>query len=59
MKPVSALTLFTLSPALALAHPGHGLIDGWAHYLNPEHALPAIAVVAVVVYLIWRKKERQ
>ena len=32
-------------PALALAHPGHGVVDGWAHWFTPEHLLPGLVAV--------------
>ena len=43
-------------PALASAHPGHGLDPSGTtllHALEPEHALPLLAVV-VASALVWR-----
>jgi hypothetical protein len=53
-----ALPLFSLLavPALAQAHPGHGIDPSGtslAHYFGePEHALPLLGVVAVTA-LLW------
>ena len=47
------------SPALALAHPGHGVVDGWAHWFTPEHVLPDLVAVGLRVYLLARGKGRE
>lgn len=49
----------TLAPGLALAHPGHGVVEGWAHWFTPEHVLPGLAVVAALVFFLGRKKDRE
>jgi hydrogenase/urease accessory protein HupE len=46
-------------PTAALAHPGHGMIEGWAHYFTPEHVLPALVAVGILVYFLRRKKNRE
>ena len=47
------------SPALALAHSGHGVVDGWAHWFTPEHLLPGLVAVGLLVYLVARGKGRE
>ena len=47
----------SLLPAAASAHPGHGIVDGLAHYLTPDHLLPVLVAVAVGVFL-WRRRKR-
>ena len=44
-------------PGLALAHPGHGGLEGWAHWFTPEHVLPALIAVGVLLFVLGRKKE--
>lgn len=48
-----------ISPALVHAHPGHGVIEGWAHWFTPEHVLPALIAVGMLVYFLDRKKDRE
>lgn len=53
----TALTATLLAfPALAAAHPGHGVDPGGASLLHvlgePEHALPLLAAVAVGALLL-------
>lgn len=55
---LSLLSLSMLSSA-ALAHPGHGIVDGWAHYFTPEHVLPILVTVGVLVYFLRRKKDHE
>ena len=50
---------FYVSPALAQAHPGHGVVEGWAHWFTPEHVLPALIAVGVLVYFLGRKKDSE
>jgi len=54
-----AAALTAASPALALAHPGHGAVDGWAHWFTPEHLLPGLVAVGLLVYLVARGKGRE
>ncbi len=54
---VSACGLALFS-TLVQAHPGHGVVEGWAHYLTPEHVLPALVAVGVLLYVLGRKKDR-
>lgn len=50
----------TLSPALALAHPGHGSGgDGLLHYLSePLHAylLAGAPLATLALVLVWRRR---
>lgn len=41
-------------PAVALAHPGHGVLTGALHGMEPVHVLPVLAIVAVGVWLVRR-----
>ncbi|MCB0521026.1 MAG: hypothetical protein H6577_20040 [Lewinellaceae bacterium] len=56
------LTLLVISlPAASFAHGGHGLFDPntLMHYVGtPEHALPILAIAAVVGWLLFRRKQR-
>lgn len=54
-----AAAVLAVSPALALAHPGHGVVDGWAHWFTPEHVLPGLVAVGLLVSLVRRGKERE
>ena len=54
---LSSFVLALVSP-LAVAHPGHGIVEGWAHYLTPEHVLPALVAVGVLFFVLGRKKDR-
>ena len=54
-----AAALTAASPALALAHHGHGVVDGWAHWFTPEHVLPGLVAVGLLVYLLARGKGRE
>lgn len=62
MKKIIA-SLATLTPLLALAHPGHGETDGYTiiHYFtSPQHVLVTLAAVAVTgVFIAWEKKRKQ
>ena len=51
--PTLILALTSL-PMLSLAHEGHGLVqNGPAHYIfSFEHALPLMAILAAIVYLV-------
>ena len=53
----SLISIMTFLPILTFAHEGHGVVEhGPAHYIfSYEHALPLIAVVAVVVYLVRKR----
>ncbi len=53
------IAVFSSLPLLALAHPGHGVVEGWAHWFTPDHVLPGLAVVAALAYLLGRKKDRE
>jgi hypothetical protein len=53
-----SLTALALSPATVLAHPGHGIVEGWAHFFTPDHVLPVLAIVGVLVYFVVRKRDR-
>ena len=55
----AALTAASPALALALAHPGHGVVDGWAHWFTPEHVLPGLVAVGLLVYLLARGKGRE
>lgn len=44
-------------PALAEAHPGHGGLEGWAHWFTPEHVLPALIAVGVLLFVFGRRKD--
>lgn len=58
LTPQSALATMAalVVPALAIAHPGHGLdpnSSSWLHVVaEPEHALPLMAALCVVA-LAW------
>ena len=56
----TAVSLLGLTPfpTLVQAHPGHGIVEGWAHYLTPEHVLPALVAVGVLLFVLWRRKDR-
>ena len=47
------------SPALSFAYPGHGVVDGWAHWFTPDHVLPGLVAVGLLVYLLARGKGRE
>jgi hypothetical protein len=51
------ISLLTFFPIATFAHEGHGVVEhGPAHYVfSFEHALPLIALVAVVVYLVRKR----
>ena len=57
MKIRSQLLLLAALPATALAHPGHGVLDGFAHLFEAEHILPAIVAAGLVAYLLVRRKD--
>lgn len=47
-------------PFLALAHEGHGVLEGHTlgHYVfNPMHAIPVVAVVLVVAIVLYRRRQ--
>ena len=44
------IAVFSSLPLLALAHPGHGLVEGWAHWFTPDHVLPALIAIGGLVY---------
>lgn len=56
-------SLATLTPLLALAHPGHGDTDGYTiiHYFTtPQHVLVTLAAIAVTaVFVAWEKRRKQ
>jgi hydrogenase/urease accessory protein HupE len=54
-----AISLLSALPALAQAHPGHSVVEGWAHWFTPDHVLPALVAVGVLVYFLRRKKDRE
>ncbi len=54
-----AIAVFSGIPALAGAHPGHGVVEGWAHWFGPEHVLPALIGVGVLLVIFSRKKDRE
>ena len=57
-KLISTLISFLMFlPFVTFAHEGHGVVEhGPAHYVfSFEHALPLIALVAVVVYLVRKR----
>lgn len=62
MKKIIA-SLATLTPLLALAHPGHGESEGYTiiHYFSePQHALVTLGVVVVTgIFIVWEKKRKQ
>ena len=54
------LLLATLLPFITMAHPGHGETEGFTikHYIvEPEHAVFALLVMAVVIFFLGRRKE--
>ena len=53
------IILLSALPALAQAHPGHGVVEGWAHWFTPDHVLPALVAVGVLVYFLRRRKDRE
>lgn len=53
------IAVFSSLPLLALAHPGHGLVEGWAHWFTPDHVLPALIAIGGLVYFLGRKKDRE
>jgi len=62
MKKIIA-SLATLTPLLALAHPGHGESEGYTiiHYFSePQHALVTLGVVVVTgIFIAWEKRSKQ
>lgn len=62
MKKIIA-SLVTLTPLLALAHPGHGESEGYTiiHYFSePQHALVTLGVVVVTgIFIAWEKRSKQ
>lgn len=59
--PFYNLPLITLlfSSTVAHAHPGHGFLDSWAHIFEPDHLLPALGVIALLIYALIHRKTRQ
>lgn len=57
MKTRSHLLLLAALPTTALAHPGHGVLDGLAHLFEAEHIVPAIVAAGLVAYLLMRRKD--
>jgi hydrogenase/urease accessory protein HupE len=53
------IVLLSALPALAQAHPGHSVVDGWAHWFTPDHVLPALVAVGILVYFLVRRKDRE
>lgn len=58
---MNSLTLLTLLLATtgAYAHPGHGLLENWAHVLEPEHVLPVLVIIALLIYAVIKRKSRR
>jgi hypothetical protein len=57
MKRFSAL-LLTMLPFVTMAHPGHGDDDGFTikhYFIQPEHVLFTLAVLALVAFLLVRR----
>ena len=54
---LTLISVFTFLPLLTIAHEGHGIVEnGPAHYVfSIEHALPLIALAAVVVFLVGKR----
>ena len=47
-------------PFFALAHEGHGVLEGHSlgHYVfNPMHAIPVVAVILVVAIVLYRRRQ--
>lgn len=63
MKKISACTLPLITllfiSNIAHAHPGHGFLDSWAHIFEPDHLLPALGVIALLIYALIHRKSRQ
>jgi hypothetical protein len=53
------IVLLSALPALAQAHPGHSVVEGWAHWFTPDHVLPALVAVGILVYFLVRRKDRE
>jgi hypothetical protein len=51
------ISLLAFLPMVTFAHEGHGVVEqGPAHFVfSFEHALPLIALVAIVVYLVRKR----
>ena len=52
-------SLLCIFPLLVQAHSGHSVVEGWAHWFTPEHVLPALIAVVVLVCFFMRKKDRE
>ena len=55
-KQVTAATALAVLPAVAFAHPGHGTLSGVLHSLEPVHALPLIALLALGGWIYRRRR---
>lgn len=61
MKKVIA-SLATLTPLIALAHPGHGETGGYTiiHYFSePQHALVTLGVVVLTTVFVVRERRKK
>ncbi|MFC3185918.1 hypothetical protein ACFOD0_03320 [Shewanella intestini] len=52
MKKLISLSALAATPTLALAHEGHGGVGLFHHMVD---LVPAIALVAVVGFIIWKR----
>ncbi len=64
MKHIIKSGLFILSaiaPAIVVAHPGHGETGGYTiihYFVEPQHAIVSIGLVALSVFLFNKFKQR-
>lgn len=60
IKNLSVLLMLTAMPFFAIAHEGHGVLEGHTlgHYVfNPLHAIPVVAVILVVAIVLYRRRQ--
>jgi|APTNR8051073442_1049403.scaffolds.fasta_scaffold21753_2 uncharacterized membrane protein len=60
IKILSVLLVLAGMPFFAMAHEGHGVLEGHTlgHYVfNPMHAIPVVAVVLVVAIVLYRRRQ--
>jgi len=57
MRTLFAL-LLTLTPSVALAHPGHGRGSDWTHHTTEIACAVALVVIAGFA-IAWRRSQRQ